>query len=403
MKAGWTNKTLADVCTVFADGDWIESKDQSTDGIRLIQTGNVGEGEFKDRSDKARYISEETFARLRCTEIFEGDCLISRLPDPVGRSAILPDTGERMITAVDCTIVRFDQTLCLPTFFNYYSQSTEYINNIAERCTGTTRNRISRSQLGNTTLPIPSIKEQHRIVTLLDEAFADIATAKANAEKSLQNAHELFESHLDAIVTNAQTNGELVPLSELATDITDGDHMPPPKVEQGLPFITIGNIDKQTRVIDFSDTFQVPREYFDGLKANKKPMRGDVLYTVTGSFGIPVLVEEDKEFCFQRHIGLIRPKADVDSTWLHYLLQSPQVFNQAADGATGTAQKTVSLKVLRNLQVPKTSTKEQLAHVETLKSVETECRRLESIYRQKLTALEDLKKSLLHHAFTGQL
>jgi type I restriction enzyme S subunit len=250
---------------------------------------------------------------------------------------------------------------------------------------------------------VTDIETQHRIVTLLNEAFVDIATAKANAEKNLQNASELFESHLDAIVNDAQANGEIVPLSELATDITDGDHMPPPKVEHGLPFITIGNIDKQTRAIDFSDTFQVPREYFDGLKANKKPKRGDVLYTVTGSFGIPVLVEEDKEFCFQRHIGLIRPKADVDSTWLHYLLQSPQVFNQAADGATGTAQKTVSLKVLRNFQVPKTSTKEQLAHVETLKSVETECRRLESIYRQKLTALEDLKKSLLHHAFTGQL
>jgi len=268
---------------------------------------------------------------------------------------------------------------------------------------GSTVRNLNIELASKVIVPIPTLEEQRRIVTLFDEAFADIATAKANAEKNLQNARELFESHLDAIVTNAQANGELVPLSELATDITDGDHMPPPKVEQGLPFITIGNIDKQTRVIDFSDTFQVAREYFDGLKANKKPMRGDVLYTVTGSFGIPVLVEEDKEFCFQRHIGLIRPKADVDSTWLHYLLQSPQVFNQAADGATGTAQKTVSLKVLRNFQVPKTSTKEQLAHVETLKSVERECRRLESIYRQKLTALEDLKKSLLHHAFTGQL
>ena len=249
----------------------------------------------------------------------------------------------------------------------------------------------------------PDLAEQHRIVTLLDEAFADIATAKANAEKNLQNARELFNSHLDAIVVHALKNGEIVALSELATDITDGDHMPPPKVEHGLPFITIGNIDKQTRSIDFSDTFKVPREYFDGLKANKKPMRGDVLYTVTGSFGIPVLVEDDAEFCFQRHIGLIRPKADVDSTWLHYLLQSPQVFNQAADGATGTAQKTVSLKVLRNLQVPRISPKDQLAHVETLRSVEAECRRLESIYRQKLTSLDDLKKSLLHQAFSGQL
>ena len=105
---------LADVCEVFADGDWVESKDQSPNGIRLIQTGNVGQGVFKARSEKARYISEATFKRLRCTEIFEGDCLISRLPDPVGRSCILPDTGERMITAVDCTIVRFNPKQLLP-------------------------------------------------------------------------------------------------------------------------------------------------------------------------------------------------------------------------------------------------------------------------------------------------
>lgn len=108
MKKGWGMKTLGEVCEVFADGDWVESKDQSTEGIRLIQTDNVGEGVFKDRSEKARYISEATFKRLRCTEIVEGDCLVSRLPEPVGRSCILPDTGERMITAVDCTILRFN-------------------------------------------------------------------------------------------------------------------------------------------------------------------------------------------------------------------------------------------------------------------------------------------------------
>ncbi len=286
----------------------------------------------------------------------------------------------------------------------FYSLFTEqFMSGMESLQKGASYPAVTDAEVRSQQISYPSLQEQRRIVTLLDEAFADIAIAKANAEKNLQNARELFNSHLDAIVVHAQENGEIVALSELATDITDGDHMPPPKVEHGLPFITIGNIDKQTRSIDFADTFKVPREYFDGLKANKKPMRGDVLYTVTGSFGIPVLVEDDAEFCFQRHIGLIRPKADVDSTWLHYLLQSPQVFNQAADGATGTAQKTVSLKVLRNLQVPRIFPKDQLAHVETLRSVEAECRRLESIYRQKLTALDDLKKSLLHQAFSGQL
>ena len=168
MRKRWQTKPLAELCEVFADGDWVESKDQSSDGIRLVQTGNVGEGFFKDRAEKARYISEATFKRLRCTEIVEGDCLISRLPDPVGRSCILPDTGERMITAVDCTILRFKATQFLPTFFNFYSQSNDYLSTVAKECTGTTRNRISRSNLGVTPIPVPPLPEQQRIVGMLD-------------------------------------------------------------------------------------------------------------------------------------------------------------------------------------------------------------------------------------------
>src|SRR5579885_3105290 len=183
MKNGWHSKQLGDLCEVFADGDWVESKDQSPDGIRLIQTGNVGEGVFKDRAEKARYISEATFKRLRCTEIFEGDCLISRLSDPVGRSCILPETGERMITAVDCTIVRFNAKQLLPAFFNHYTQSDDYLSTVAKECTGTTRNRISRSNLALTPIPVPPLPEQKRIVSILDETFEGIATAKTNTEK----------------------------------------------------------------------------------------------------------------------------------------------------------------------------------------------------------------------------
>src|SRR3990167_10837182 len=107
MKNNWPVKKLGEVADYFNDGNWIESEDQSADGIRLVQTGNIGLGHFKDRDDKARFISEETFKKLRCTEIFEGDILISRLPDPVGRSCILPKLDTRAVTAVDCTIVRF--------------------------------------------------------------------------------------------------------------------------------------------------------------------------------------------------------------------------------------------------------------------------------------------------------
>lgn len=403
MKAGWQKKTLIEVCEIFADGDWIESKDQSPEGIRLIQTGNVGEGVFKDRGEKARHISEATFKRLRCTEVFGKDCLISRLPDPAGRSCLLPDTQEKMITGVDCTIVRFDARQIIPRFFIYYSQSQDYLKDIDSETTGTTRKRISRSRLGRIPIPLASLLEQKRIVGLLDEAFAGIAIAKANTEKNHNNARALFESHLQAVFTEAWTSSELVALSELATDITDGDHMPPPKSLGGVPFVTIGNINKVTRTIDFTDTFTVPQEYFNGLKAKRKPKSGDVLYTVTGSFGIPVIVEDDFPFCFQRHIGLIRPKTEIQSAWLYYLLLSPQLFKQASEGATGTAQKTVSLNVLRNIKVPKVLPSQQRSVSATLDTLASETRRLESVYQRKLGELEALKKSLLNQAFTGQL
>jgi hypothetical protein len=131
---------------------------------------------------------------------------------------------------------------------------------------------------------------------------------------------ELFESYLQSVF---DTKGEHVPLSELATDITDGDHSPPPKAASGVPFITISDIVKPTRTIDFSNTFSVPQEYFKNLKPNKKPRPGDVLYTVTGAtLGIPVLVkQENPPYLFacwrlrltmsRRHAGLLFRKIEI--------------------------------------------------------------------------------------------
>jgi type I restriction enzyme S subunit len=114
-------------------------------------------------------------------------------------------------------------------------------------------------------------------------------------------------------------------------------------------------------------------------------------------------VSDDVEFCFQRHIGLIRPNSETSSRWLYYLLLSPQVAKQAIDGATGTAQKTVSLKLLRSFRVPKVTPKQQRTASAKLDALSAETERIGSIYQQKLAALEALKKSLLHQAFTGKL
>ena len=170
----WGTQPLRSVAQLL-DGDWIESKDQSADGVRLIQTGNIGIGYFIPKDGNARFISEETFCRLKCIEVVPGDCLISRLPDPAGRSCLIPDMGSRMITAVDCTIVRFNLKKIIPYLFISFSQTDQYFSEVQAQASGSTRLRISRDNLSNIEIPLTSLHEQQKIadcLSSLDELIA---------------------------------------------------------------------------------------------------------------------------------------------------------------------------------------------------------------------------------------
>lgn len=179
-------KSLHDICNCFCDGDWIESKDQSDTGIRLIQTGNVGEGYYINKdSGKARYITEETFNKLHCTEVKTGDILVSRLPDPVGRACIVPEYVGKAITAVDCAIIRL-KTILLPEFFIAFTLSTDYNQQINSFITGSTRKRISRNNLGSIQIPVPSIEKQQEFVDFLQQA----EQTKLATQQSLEALNE---------------------------------------------------------------------------------------------------------------------------------------------------------------------------------------------------------------------
>lgn len=189
---GWQTKKLGDVCQLMVDGDWIESKDQSDNGIRLLQTGNVGIGCFKDKSEHYKFISEETFDRLNCTEIFEGDILISRLPEPIGRACIVPALNFRMITAVDCSIIRL-KDIVLPEYVVYYTRSNKYNSDIEQYVTGAVRKRISRSNLSKINIPIPPIDLQKQFA----EKIENIERQKELITKSIKETEDLFNSRMD--------------------------------------------------------------------------------------------------------------------------------------------------------------------------------------------------------------
>lgn len=386
MKGEKEIKNLADVCEVFADGDWIESKDQSSDGIRLIQTGNVGTGSFKDRSEKARYISEATFDRLRCTEIFEGDCLVSRLPEPVGRSCLLPCTGERMITAVDCTILRFDSSQILPRFFNLYSQSFDYLAIVAKACTGTTRTRISRSNLGLIPVPIPPLPEQQRIVALLDEAFEALATAKANAEQNIQNARALFESHLESVFSQGGEGWTETTLDKISTNL-DSQRIPVTKSlrESGeFPYYgASGIVDYVADYIFEGDNLLISE---DG--ANLLARSTPIAFSVSGRYWV------------NNHAHIINFERMATQRFVEFYLESIKL----DEYITGAAQPKLNQKALNSIPIPiPESIEAQAEIVKTLESLQAETQRLTSIYDRKRAALEELKISLLHQAFNGEL
>jgi type I restriction enzyme S subunit len=397
----WEEKPLRDLFSIGSSKRVLKSQWQ-TSGVPFYRGREVTKLSAHGAVGNELFISEELFAEFRKKHGVPkaGDIVITAI-GTIGNAYVVKNCDRFYFK--DASVLWLAKKLDVESNFVYYWMLSPLFRSQLDEANGATVDTLTISKLKSVRIRLPPLAEQRRIVAILDEAFAGIAMAVANTEKNLANACELFESYLQAIFNKAYSKYNVAPLSNLTSDITDGDHMPPPKSAVGVPFITIKNIDKRTRKIDLDNTFRVPPDYFYGLKHNRKPRKGDVLYTVTGSYGIPVVIDHDKAFCFQRHIGLIRPLNCLDSKWLYYLLISPQITSQADEQATGTAQKTVSLKALRGFQVPEVPLGEQHDNVVGLNEISAETSRLEYIYQQKLTALAELKQSLLQRAFSGEL
>ena len=159
-------------------------------------------------------------------------------------------------------------------------------------------------------------------------------------------------------------------LQECCIFISDGDHQAPPKSDKGVPFITISNITTDNR-IDFSNVMYVPLEYYEQLSEKSKAITNDILYSVVGSFGKPVLVEEDRKFIFQRHIAILRPNLEkVIPEFLYYTLLNPRFYTIADYLAVGAAQRTLSLESLRNIEIELPSLSQQKRIVDVIAPID---------------------------------
>lgn len=189
---------------------------------------------------------------------------------------------------------------------------------------------------------------------------------------------------------------EIKTINECCISVSDGDHLPPPKADSGVPFITISNIDPVNNEIDFTDSMYVPREYYDSIHTSRKAMLGDILYSVVGSFGIPVLIKGAKEFAFQRHIAILRPNKEVVlPEYLYYIMKSRSFLAQADAYAIGAAQRTISLGSLRKMKVSIPSVPDQKRSISILAAID----RLIDINNKKISILEQMSENLYKEWF----
>lgn len=393
MKTGWEIKRLNEIANYFI-GLTYSPKDVSDNGMIVLRSSNVQDDKL-DLSDIVR-VNRPIKDALK---VRRGDILMcsrngsKRL---VGKTAVIGDLSEEMTFGTFMTIVRGDTNPYLAWFFR--SESFRQQLGVGEN---TMINQITKYMLDVIQVPIPSRSEQQRIVGILDEAFDGIATAKANAEKNLQNARALFESHLQSVFTERGVGWTERTLAEVSKDFGRGKSKHRPRNAPHLfggkyPFIQTGDVRNSEHLItEYSQTYSVA-----GLAQSKLWPRGTLCITIAANIAETGILDFDA--CFPDSVIGVVVNDDVTSNkFLEYLLQSFKSKLQAQ--GKGSAQDNINLGTFENQRFPFPPLKDQQAIAAKLDCLREETQHLESVYQQKLAALDDLKKSLLDQAFKGEL
>ena len=397
MKAGWETKCLGDFAAVSTGpfGSILHKSDYVDDGVPLVNPINIVDDSIVP--DTSKLISDETIKRLSNYVLDEGDVVVARRGE-IGRCAVVGPNEKGWVCGTGSFFVRPSPNLN-SRFLALLIRSPEYRERLENLSTGTTMKNLSNTVLSSLAISVPSLPEQQRIVTILDEAFDGIATAKANAEKNLQNARALFESHLQSVFTERGEGWVEKKVSEIAKHSL-GKMLDKAK-NKGEPQPYLRNINVRWFTFDLSDLLEMP---FLPTEAEKyTAVKGDVLICEGGYPGRAAIWNEDYPIYFQTALHRVRFQEPELNKWFVYYLSVQASSGQLKQHFSGTGIQHFTGEVLARFPIPVPPLPELRLAVAKFDALSDETQRLESIYRQKLTALDDLKKSLLHQAFSGQL
>ena len=398
MKAGWHTKQLGDICRLIGGGT-------PSKGKMEYYAGNIPWATVRD-------MRSEVITETECKITKEAVKSSATNVIPMGNIVIATRVGLGKVcllgqdTAINQDlrgIVPIDPKILSVRFLFWWLISIT--DSIVAEGTGATVQGVKLPFVRSLQAPVPPLAEQRRIVGILDEAFEGIATAKANAEKNLQNARAVFESHLNAVFTQRGKGWVDKKLVDVAESISTGPFgtmlHKSDYIANGIPLVNPTNI-VESRIVP-SSRMMVSIETRERL-CSYVLQTGDVVIGRRGDLGRCALVTDTEAgwLCGTGSFFLRLSKA-MDGKYFVALFSSKQFRKRLENSAVGTTMSNLNHSILKELLIPVPPIAEQKSMMARADEMLCEVARLESIYQQKLNALEELKKSLLHQAFTGAL
>lgn len=396
----------------FVDGDWIDSQYISEKGIRYYTTGNIGDGKFKEQG--SGYITEETFKLLKCKYAYAGDLVFSRLNAPYGRSCILPNDNQKCVLAVDNVILRTMQEkryICYVTQTNGYHKSAEDYSN------GSTMQRLSRINLGNIFIPLPSLNEQKLIANFLDKKVNKLDEILNDLNKQI----EILNCYKKLIITEKVTenkkynikvqNGKIklifqdeykiFRIKDVLAGITDGTHGTFDRVNNGEYLFSAKNVFEKGLFIGDNESMVSNKDYNKIIKCGY-PRKNDLLMCCVGTIGRTMIYKESKPYAFQRSVLFLRCNNKVIPEFLNYTMNSNYMLEQEKILINKSAQDGLYQGTVKNMLLYLPSLAKQKQIVVYLNK---KCNQIDKIIENKqkqIQNIEEYKKSVIYEYVTGK-
>ena len=405
MPVGWKIQKIGDVCTLMTGGTPSRNKPEYfvNGQIKWLVSGDVHKKEIHDCEGR---ITEVGFNNSNTKYLPLNSVIIALNGQGKTRGTVALLRTKATCNQSLVSIYPKNDTELIPEYiFHNLNGRYQDIRKITGD-DGNDRRGLNMPIIRKIEIPIPSLDEQKRIVAILDEAFEGIDQAIRNTEKNLANARELFRSQLQSVFTNRDGRGIEMTLGDIC-QFENGDrgkNYPNREeyVESGIPWINTGHIQPDGTLSSTEMNF-ITREKYETLRSGKiRP--GDLVYCLRGAtIGKTALVDPLIIGAVASSLVIIRPNSKLDKHFLYYFLISSVGQKQIKLYDNGAAQPNLGAKSVAKYIIYLPNLAEQKVIVKNISSLAVETQKLETIYRQKLAALNELRQSILQKAFTGQL